>query len=67
MADRPGHDIRYAIDATKIKNELGWQPQETFETGIKKTLLWYLDNLQWCNDISSKGNYKGERLGLVKK
>ena len=67
VVDRPGHDIRYAIDATKIKNELGWQPQETFETGIKKTLLWYLDNMKWCKAISSKGNYNGERLGLMKK
>ena len=67
VVDRPGHDIRYAIDANKIKNDLGWQPQETFETGIKKTLLWYLDNMQWCKAITSKGNYNGERLGLIKK
>ena len=67
VADRPGHDMRYAIDATKIKNELNWQPQETFETGIKKTILWYLDNIEWCKVILSKGDYNGERLGLIKK
>ncbi|MEG2184745.1 MAG: dTDP-glucose 4,6-dehydratase [Cloacibacillus sp.] len=65
VKDRPGHDRRYAIDAAKIRRELGWQPQETFESGIKKTVEWYLDNGQWVRDILS-GQYKGERLGLVK-
>lgn len=51
VKDRPGHDIRYAIDATKIERELGWRPQETFESGIKKTVKWYLDNKQWWNTI----------------
>jgi len=62
--DRAGHDIRYAIDANKIKDELGWVPGETFETGIKKTVEWYLDNSTWCRRVMD-GSYKGERLGLV--
>lgn len=62
VKDRPGHDLRYAIDATKIKNDLGWLPQETFETGIRKTVLWYLNNLDWCRRVQD-GSYKRERLG----
>ncbi|MFK5984954.1 MAG: dTDP-glucose 4,6-dehydratase [Pseudomonadota bacterium] len=62
VQDRPGHDLRYAIDATKIKDDLGWEPQETFETGIKKTLQWYLDNPIWCQHVLD-GSYQGERLG----
>lgn len=65
VSDRPGHDRRYAIDASKMKNELGWQPKETFETGLKKTVRWYLDNLNWCERIKN-GSYQGERLGVVK-
>jgi dTDP-glucose 4,6-dehydratase len=53
VADRPGHDRRYAIDAAKIGNELGWQPQETFESGIRKTVLWYLENQQWVANVKS--------------
>jgi len=63
VADRPGHDQRYAIDATKIKNDLNWVPEETFETGMKKTIQWYLDNMQWCERVQS-GKYQQERLGL---
>ena len=63
VADRPGHDRRYAIDASKIQNELGWQPQETFETGIRKTIQWYLDNQQWCKNVQD-GSYQRERLGV---
>ena len=63
VSDRPGHDQRYAIDATKIQTELGWQPQETFESGMKKTIQWYLDNMDWVERISSD-NYQGQRLGL---
>lgn len=64
VSDRPGHDMRYAIDASKIKKELGWQPEETFETGIKKTVLWYLDNIDgWCKRVLD-GSYRMERLGL---
>lgn len=63
VADRPGHDQRYAIDASKIKRELNWQPQETFETGIKKTVGWYLENTAWCKRVQD-GSYRRERLGL---
>ncbi|MDD1606711.1 MAG: dTDP-glucose 4,6-dehydratase [Methylococcaceae bacterium] len=51
VTDRPGHDLRYAIDASKIERELGWTPQETFETGMRKTVQWYLNNLEWCQHI----------------
>lgn len=64
VQDRPGHDLRYAIDATKITRELGWKPTETFETGIRKTVLWYLENQSWCQRVRD-GSYRGERLGLV--
>jgi len=63
VADRPGHDLRYAIDASKIKNDLDWEPAETFETGIRKTLEWYLNNPEWCQHVLD-GSYQGERLGL---
>jgi len=52
VKDRPGHDTRYAIDAGKIQKELGWKPQESFETGIRKTVEWYLENLDWCNQVT---------------
>lgn len=61
--DRPGHDLRYAIDATKIKNELGWSPVETFDTGIQKTIEWYLNNLDWCHRVQDR-SYQRERLGI---
>jgi dTDP-glucose 4,6-dehydratase len=64
VADRPGHDFRYAIDATKIRRELGWKPAETFESGLRKTVEWYLANQLWCEHVLS-GTYRGERLGLV--
>ena len=63
VSDRPGHDFRYAIDATKLENELGWKPQHTFESGIETTIQWYLENRKWWGDIMS-GAYQGERLGL---
>jgi dTDP-glucose 4,6-dehydratase len=63
VADRPGHDFRYAIDASKLERELGWRPQESFETGIAKTIRWYLDNEAWWRPILER-NYAGERLGL---
>ena len=62
VQDRPGHDQRYAIDASKIERELGWVPEETFETGLRKTVQWYLDNLDWCRRVQD-GSYQGERLG----
>jgi dTDP-glucose 4,6-dehydratase len=64
VTDRPGHDRRYAIDASKIKRELGWEPLETFETGLRATLLWYLENPVWCERVMD-GSYRGERLGQV--
>jgi dTDP-glucose 4,6-dehydratase len=62
VEDRPGHDLRYAIDAGKIERDLGWVPEETFETGLRKTVQWYLDNLEWCGRVQD-GSYQGERLG----
>jgi dTDP-glucose 4,6-dehydratase len=64
VQDRPGHDLRYAIDASKIERELGWVPQETFESGLRKTVQWYLDNLEWCRRVQD-GSYQGERLGAL--
>ncbi len=64
VADRPGHDMRYAIDAGKIERELGWRPAETFETGLRKTVQWYLDNKWWWEPLREK--YQRERLGLKK-
>jgi dTDP-glucose 4,6-dehydratase len=64
VADRPGHDLRYAIDASKIRNEIGWVPRETFESGLAHTVRWYLDNRSWWERIRS-GLYRGERLGLT--
>ena len=63
VTDRPGHDLRYAIDAGKIGRDLGWQPAETFESGLAKTVDWYLDNPEWCEHVRD-GSYQGERLGL---
>lgn len=62
VTDRPGHDWRYAIDASKIRRDIGWQPQETFETGMRRTVQWYLDNLDWCEAVKTD-NYDGRRLG----
>lgn len=64
VTDRPGHDLRYAIDSSKIRSELGWQPRESFETGLEKTVRWYLDNPSWWEPILS-GVYRTERLGLA--
>ncbi|QRK80796.1 dTDP-glucose 4,6-dehydratase [Shewanella sp. LZH-2] len=63
VADRPGHDRRYAIDASKMSAELDWQPQETFETGLRKTVKWYLANQEWCKHVQD-GTYQRERLGI---
>ncbi len=63
VKDRPGHDMHYAIDAGKIERELGWRPQETFESGIRKTVSWYLHHESWWRRVQD-GSYSGERLGL---
>lgn len=65
VTDRPGHDLRYAIDATKIGQELGWHPQETFESGLRKTVEWYLKNKTWWSRVLN-GSYNLERLGTQK-
>lgn len=64
VQDRPGHDVRYAIDASKIERDLGWTPRETFESGLRKTVRWYLDNGDWWKRVQD-GSYKGERLGVA--
>ena len=66
VTDRPGHDARYAIDATKLETELGWKAQENFATGIRKTVQWYLDNAWWWQPLR-EGVYSGERLGVLAK
>lgn len=63
VTDRPGHDMRYAIDASKIERTLEWSPAETFESGIKKTIEWYMNNQIWCEQVMQK--YKGQRLGVL--
>ncbi len=65
VTDRPGHDLRYAVDCAKIRRELGWAPQETFASGLKKTVAWYLDHEDWWRGILAR-RYQGERLGLSK-
>jgi dTDP-glucose 4,6-dehydratase len=64
VADRPGHDRRYAIDPSKIERELGWRAAETFESGLARTVRWYLDNRPWWQAILARG-YKAERVGLA--
>lgn len=66
VSDRPGHDLRYAIDATRLRTELGWEPQYTFETGLGRTIDWYLENGAWLEAIAAKG-YQGQRLGLLER
>ena len=63
VQDRPGHDRRYAIDSSKMQRELDWTPEETFETGLRKTVQWYLDNSTWCQNVQD-GSYQRERLGV---
>ena len=64
VTDRPGHDVRYAIDASKIERELGWTPAETFESGLRKTVEWYLANEGWWRAVRD-GSYRGDRLGIA--
>jgi dTDP-glucose 4,6-dehydratase len=66
VSDRPGHDFRYAIDSTKLQNELGWKPLESFESGMDKTVRWYLQNREWWNDILTN-KYQGARLGVTRR
>ncbi len=66
VVDRPGHDRRYGLDTTKIETQLGWKPKESFDSGIRKTILWYLNNLDWCDKVT-RGIYNRTRLGLIKK
>ena len=63
VSDRPGHDLRYAIDADRIRSELGWKPAYNFETGLRATVEWYLDNAEWCETVM-RDTYDGSRLGL---
>ena len=63
VQDRPGHDRRYAIDSSKMQRDLNWTPEETFETGLRKTVQWYLDNSKWCQNVQD-GSYQRERLGV---
>ncbi len=64
VKDRPGHDFRYAIDASKIRDKLNWEPKEIFEGGIRKTIQWYLENEQWWESIQDS-SYQQERLGVI--
>lgn len=64
VKDRPGHDRRYGIDYSKIKRQLGWEPQEAFESGLRKTVQWYIDNRKWCQRVTD-GSYRQQRLGLT--
>ena len=64
VTDRPGHDFRYAIDASKIQNNLGWAPRENFNSGIEKTITWYLENKEWWKSIQNN-SYRQERLGVI--
>jgi dTDP-glucose 4,6-dehydratase len=63
VEDRPGHDRRYAIDPTKVETELGWRPSLTLEEGMRKTIGWYIDHQNWCEQVST--DYRRERLGLI--
>ena len=65
VTDRPGHDRRYAMDASKLHRELGWRPAETFESGIRKTVAWYLDHQDWVADVLSGGYQADQRLGTL--
>jgi dTDP-glucose 4,6-dehydratase len=64
VRDRPGHDRRYAIDFSKLHNQLGWQPQEDIESGLRRTVQWYLDNQDWCQTVTTTNDYQQQRLGV---
>ena len=65
VTDRKGHDRRYAIDATRIRGELGWRPRHDFASGMEKTVRWYLDHRDWCSAVQASGGYDRKRLGLA--
>ena len=65
VSDRPGHDFRYSLDSSLIRNELGWTEKKQFQQGLNQTIDWYLNNLNWCERIIKKSKYNGERLGLI--
>ena len=65
VTDRPGHDFRYAIDASRVKDELDWEPSETFMSGMEKTVKWYLENSEWIDDVQAQNRLSGQRLGSV--
>ena len=65
VADRPGHDRRYAIDPSRISNELGWYPRHSFEDGLASTVRWYLQERGWCDRVSQQGGLSGRRLGVL--
>ena len=64
MTDRPGHDVRYAMDISKIRTDLGWEPSQNIETGLKQTIEWYLENKEWWKALQQKQIYEQERLGV---
>ena len=64
VTDRPGHDVRYAMDVSKIRADLGWEPSQNFETGLRQTIQWYLDNQDWWKALQQKQIYEQERLGV---
>ena len=66
VEDRKGHDRRYAIDATRIQDELGWKAKHDIDSGLEATVRWYLDNREWCTAVQDKGRYDRQRLGLEK-
>jgi dTDP-glucose 4,6-dehydratase len=65
VTDRPGHDRRYAIAPTRISSELGWQPRHSFEEGLAATVVWYLEQQDWCRRVREQGGYSGGRLGAL--
>ena len=67
VSDRPGHDRRYAIDSSKISQDLGWKPKHSFEQGLQATVEWYLANLEWCQKVREQSGYVGERIGMTDK
>ena len=65
VPDRPGHDYRYALDSSLFSNKFGWRQKINFKDGLEKTVLWYMNNLDWCKEVSDRSGYNGQRLGLI--